>query len=77
MTSGEQQRPKKNEKMGNYDSKQLPYRKNIIVIGLVLGKLYCEILIPILAPDPVNNMKLRFLNYPIYVGGNRGGDIRK
>ena len=31
-----------------------------------------EIVFPILAPDPSVNKSVNFLNYPVYVGGNRG-----
>nr|QXU76266.1 cytochrome f [Dicranopteris pedata] len=49
-----------------------PDRKNIIVIGPVPGKLYSEIVFPILSPDPATNKEAHFLKYPLYVGGNRG-----
>ena len=31
-----------------------------------------EIVFPVLSPDPAQNKEVNFLNYPIYVGGNRG-----
>nr|YP_010377616.1 cytochrome f [Diplopterygium chinense]QYC92978.1 cytochrome f [Diplopterygium chinense] len=49
-----------------------PDRKNIVVIGPVPGKLYSEIVFPILSPDPATNKEAHFLKYPLYVGGNRG-----
>nr|YP_010969993.1 cytochrome f [Taenitis blechnoides]WNR49206.1 cytochrome f [Taenitis blechnoides] len=49
-----------------------PGKDNIIVIGPVPGKLYSEILFPILSPNPENKKEAHFLKYPIYVGGNRG-----
>ena len=27
---------------------------------------------PVLSPDPATNKDVNFLNYPVYVGGNRG-----
>ena len=49
-----------------------PGRENIIVVGPLPGKLYSEILFPILSPDPGIDKEAHFLKYPIYVGGNRG-----
>nr|AXX76476.1 cytochrome f [Dipteris conjugata] len=49
-----------------------PDRKNMIVIGPVPGKLYSEIVFPILSPDPAVDKEVHFLKYPLYVGGNRG-----
>jgi apocytochrome f len=52
-----------------------PYRKktkNILVIGPIPGEKYQEITFPILSPDPAQNKDGNFLNYPVYVGGNRG-----
>ncbi|KAI5065362.1 hypothetical protein GOP47_0020057 [Adiantum capillus-veneris] len=40
--------------------------------GPVPGKLYSEIIFPVLSPDPGTNKEAHFLKYPIYVGGNRG-----
>jgi len=51
-----------------------PYSKekpNILVVGPISGNKYQEIVFPVLSPDPVNK-DVNFLNYPIYVGGNRG-----
>jgi apocytochrome f len=31
-----------------------------------------EIVFPILSPDPAQDKSVNFLNYPVYVGGNRG-----
>lgn len=47
-------------------------QKNIIVVGPLPGKKYSEITFPILAPDPSTNSSVHYLNYPIYLGGNRG-----
>nr|YP_009562315.1 apocytochrome f [Trichomanes trollii]QAV57672.1 apocytochrome f [Trichomanes trollii] len=49
-----------------------PDKKNILVIGPVPGKLYSEIIFPILSPDPSIDKQAHFLKYPIYVGANRG-----
>jgi apocytochrome f len=52
-----------------------PYSKskpNILVVGPILGNKNREITFPILSPDPATNKEVNFLNYPIYVGGNRG-----
>jgi apocytochrome f len=52
-----------------------PYSKtkpNILVVGPIQGDKNREITFPILAPDPAQNKAVNFLNYPIYVGGNRG-----
>nr|AYQ94804.1 apocytochrome f of cytochrome b6/f complex [Follicularia botryoides] len=47
-------------------------KKNILVVGPVPGKKYSQMVVPILAPDPAKNKNVSYLNYPIYVGGNRG-----
>ena len=52
-----------------------PYSKektNILVVGPISGDKYQNITFPVLAPDPATNKDVNFLNYPIYVGGNRG-----
>jgi apocytochrome f len=52
-----------------------PYSKtkpNILVVGPISGDKHQEITFPVLAPDPAQNKEVNFLNYPIYVGGNRG-----
>lgn len=52
-----------------------PYSKdkpNILVVGPISGNKFQEITFPILAPDPATDKQVNFLNYPIYVGGNRG-----
>jgi apocytochrome f len=52
-----------------------PYSKektNILVVGPINGNKNREIVFPILSPDPAQNKEVNFLNYPIYVGGNRG-----
>jgi len=52
-----------------------PYSKekpNILVVGPINGDKNQDIVFPILSPDPATNKDVNFLNYPIYVGGNRG-----
>jgi apocytochrome f len=52
-----------------------PYSKdkpNILVVGPISGDKNQEIVFPVLAPDPAQDKTVNFLNYPIYVGGNRG-----
>ena len=52
-----------------------PYSKerpNILVVGPIDGKKNQEIVFPVLSPDPAQNKNVNFLNYPVYVGGNRG-----
>jgi apocytochrome f len=45
---------------------------NILVVGPVPGKKYSEMVFPILSPDPSTDPSVKYLNYPIYLGGNRG-----
>jgi len=52
-----------------------PYSKektNILVVGPISGDKNKEIVFPVLAPDPAQDSSVNFLNYPVYVGGNRG-----
>jgi len=52
-----------------------PYSKtkpNILVVGPISGDKHQEIIFPVLAPDPAQDKDVNFLNYPVYVGGNRG-----
>jgi apocytochrome f len=52
-----------------------PYSKekpNILVVGPISGNKYQEITFPVLSPDPATNKDVNYLNYPIFVGGNRG-----
>merc|ERR1712046_518959 len=55
-----------------------PYSKakpNILVVGPVAGDkkgVLREIVFPVLSPDPAQDKSVSFLNYPVYVGGNRG-----
>jgi apocytochrome f len=47
-------------------------RSNILVVGPISGEKNQEITFPVLSPDPATNKDVNFLNYPVYVGGNRG-----
>nr|YP_009459291.1 cytochrome f [Chrysochromulina parva]AHY04387.1 cytochrome f [Chrysochromulina tobinii]AUS84414.1 cytochrome f [Chrysochromulina parva] len=52
-----------------------PYSKekqNILVVGPISGDKNQDIIFPILSPDPATNKEVNYLNYPIYVGANRG-----
>jgi len=52
-----------------------PYSKskqNVLVVGPISGKTNQEIVFPVLSPNPAQNKDVHYLNYPIYVGGNRG-----
>ena len=52
-----------------------PYSKtqdNILVVGPISGDKHQKIIFPVLSPDPAQNKKVNYLNYPIYAGGNRG-----
>ena len=52
-----------------------PYSKtrpNILVVGPISGDKHQDIVFPILSPDPAQDKSVNFLNYPVYVGGNRG-----
>jgi apocytochrome f len=52
-----------------------PYSKdltNILVVGPISGDKNRQIVFPILAPDPAQEKDVNYLNYPVYVGGNRG-----
>jgi apocytochrome f len=61
------------EKVGKlYYQPYSPEKKNILVVGPVPGKKYSEMVIPILSPDPAKNKSVSYLNYPIYLGANRG-----
>jgi apocytochrome f len=52
-----------------------PYSKskpNVLVVGPIQGDKNQEVVFPVLAPDPAQNKEVHYLNYPIYVGANRG-----
>ncbi|KAH7290804.1 hypothetical protein KP509_30G064600 [Ceratopteris richardii] len=43
-------------------------KDNIVVVGPIPGKLYKNIIFPILSPNPNTNKYVHFLKYPIYAG---------
>lgn len=47
-------------------------KENILVVGPLPGKLYSEMTVPLLSPDPNKSKALSYLKYPIYLGANRG-----
>jgi apocytochrome f len=47
-------------------------QKNILVVGPVPGKKFQQLIFPILAPNPEIEKTVNYLNYPVYLGGNRG-----
>jgi len=55
-----------------------PYSKekpNILVVGPIAGDkkgVLRDIVFPVLSPDPAQDKNVNFLNYPVYVGANRG-----
>jgi len=55
-----------------YFSQYSEARPNILVVGPVPGKKYSEMVFPILSSDPQTDPSAHYLNYPIYLGGNRG-----
>ena len=60
-------------KVGNlYYQPYSPEKKNILVVGPVLGNKYSEMVVPLLSPDPAKDKTVSYLKYPIYLGANRG-----
>jgi apocytochrome f len=45
---------------------------NILVVGPIAGKTHQELTFPVVSPDPEKDSDVKYLTYPIYVGGNRG-----
>lgn len=62
----------KEKNKGVYISPYSASQENILVVGPIGGDLHQEIIFPILSPNPETNKNVHFLNYPIYVGANRG-----
>lgn len=62
----------KEKNKGVYISPYSSSQENILVVGPISGDSHQEIIFPIRSPNPETNKKVHFLNYPIYVGGNRG-----
>jgi apocytochrome f len=57
---------------GIYITPYSPTKENILVVGPISGEKYQEIPFPILSPDPEKDKNVFYVNYPIYVGANRG-----
>ena len=67
--------PELQSHVGKLYSAITPYsekKPNILIVGPVPGKKYSEMTFPILSPNPQNDPSVHYLNYPIYLGGNRG-----
>jgi len=47
-------------------------KPNILVVGPVPGKMYSEMHLALLSPDPATNKNVHYGTLPVYVGGNRG-----
>lgn len=62
----------KEKNKGVYISPYSATQENILVVGPIAGDSHQEIIFPVLSPNPETNKNVHFLNYPIYVGGNRG-----
>lgn len=62
----------KTKMKGVYITPYSTTKENILVVGPIPGEKYSEITFPILSPDPETNKKVFYVNYPIYVGANRG-----
>jgi len=62
----------KEKSKGVYISPYSSTQENILVVGPIAGDTHQEIIFPILSPNPETNKNVHFLNYPIYVGANRG-----
>ena len=45
---------------------------NILVVGPIAGKTHQELIFPVVAPDPEKDSSVKYLAYPLFVGGNRG-----
>ena len=57
---------------GVYITPYSPTKENILVVGPIAGEKNQDIVFPILSPDPEKNKQTFYVNYPIYVGANRG-----
>lgn len=62
----------KEKNKGVYISPYSSSQENILVVGPINGDSHQEITFPILSPNPETNKNVHFLNYPIYIGANRG-----
>jgi apocytochrome f len=62
----------KEKSKGVYISPYSSTQENILVVGPIAGDTHQEIIFPVISPNPETNKNVHFLNYPIYVGANRG-----
>src|SRR6476469_67229 len=62
----------KEKSKGVYISPYSSTQENILVVGPIAGDSHQEIIFPVVSPNPETNKNVHFLNYPIYVGANRG-----
>jgi len=62
----------KEKNKGVYISPYSTEFDNILVVGPIAGKTHQELIFPVVAPDPEKNSDVKYLTYPLYVGGNRG-----
>src|SRR6476620_145033 len=62
----------KEKNKGVYISPYSSTQENILVVGPIAGDSHQEIIFPVVSPNPETNKNVHFLNYPIYVGANRG-----
>ena len=62
----------KEKNKGVYISPYSSTQENILVVGPIGGDAHQEIIFPVISPNPETNKNVHFLNYPIYVGANRG-----
>jgi apocytochrome f len=62
----------KEKSKGVYISPYSSTQENILVVGPIAGDTHQEIIFPIISPNPETNKNVHFLNYPIFVGANRG-----
>jgi len=62
----------KQKNKGVYISPYSTEFDNILVVGPIAGKTHQELIFPVVAPDPEKNSDVKYLTYPLYVGGNRG-----
>lgn len=62
----------KSKMKGVYITPYSPTKENILVVGPISGEKYQNITFPILSPNPEKDKNVFYVNYPIYVGANRG-----
>jgi len=62
----------KKKNKGVFVSPYSSEQDNILVVGPITGKKHKELIFPVVAPDPAKDADVKYLNYPIYAGGNRG-----